>query len=251
GEVVAGRPPEVLQHLAVAGRGQLPDGHDRTRVVGGQHDAGRFDGDIGTRTDGDTHVGARERGRIVDTVADHGDRVTSALQLADGLILLFRQDLGEHFVDAQLVGDGVGNLPRVTGDQRDLHVEPVESVDRRAGLGPNLVLQRQRAEHIVVANDVEDRGPTLFPTLDRRLEVTGNLPAAFPQQGWPADDDPSAVDCGHYAPTSHRSRIGDVSWCDVPLTGGRDDGAGQRVFAFRFDPGCQGQQLLVRDAARG
>src|SRR5690606_32267022 len=104
---------------------------------------------------------------------------------------------------------------------------------------------------VVVANDVEDRGPTLFPTLDRRLEVTGNLPAAFPQQGWPADDDPSAVDCGHYAPTSHRSRIGDVSWCDVPLTGGRDDGAGQRVFAFRFDPGCQGQQLLVRDAARG
>ena len=62
-EVVAGGPPQVLLHLAVAGPGQLDHRQHRARVVAGQDDAGRRDGDVGAGADGDADIGLRQRGR--------------------------------------------------------------------------------------------------------------------------------------------------------------------------------------------
>src|SRR5829696_543612 len=98
-QVVAGRPPEILQHLAVAGLRQPQDPEDAAGVVGGQHDPGRLDGHVGAGADGHAHVGPGQGGGVVDAVADHGHPQAAALEAGHGRVLVLGQDLGEHLVD--------------------------------------------------------------------------------------------------------------------------------------------------------
>ena len=58
-----------------------------------EHDVGRVDGHIRARADGDADVRARERRRVVDAVADHGDLAACA-QAADLALLILRQHIG-------------------------------------------------------------------------------------------------------------------------------------------------------------
>jgi hypothetical protein len=51
--VVAGRPGQVLDHLAVVGAGEADDGDHATGIAGGEYDVGGLDGDVGAGADGD------------------------------------------------------------------------------------------------------------------------------------------------------------------------------------------------------
>ncbi len=119
---------------------------DAARVARGEHDAGRFDGDVGAGADGQADVGAGEGGGVVDAVADHGDALAALLQVGDGLVLVLGEDLGEDLVDAEVAADGVGDLPGVAGDHRHVDAHPAEVVDGLSGLGADLVLERERAD---------------------------------------------------------------------------------------------------------
>ena len=74
------------------------------RVVGGEDDPGRLDGDVGAGADGDADVGAGQRGRVVDAVADHRHLEPAGLELGDLGVLVLGQHLGEHLVDAEVGG---------------------------------------------------------------------------------------------------------------------------------------------------
>ena len=96
-------------------------------------------------------------------------RQAAALQLGDGLVLVLGEHLGEDLVDAEVAADGVGDLAGVTGD----HHHPSTPIWRRsstacAGLGADLVLERERADDLVVADEVEHGGAALLPLVDRR-----------------------------------------------------------------------------------
>ena len=52
--------------------------------------------------DGDADVGLRERRRVVDAVADHGDAEAALLQRSHFGDLVGGQHLGEHLPDAHL-----------------------------------------------------------------------------------------------------------------------------------------------------
>ena len=89
------------------------------RVRGGEDEPGGLDRDIGAGADRDAHIGAGERGGVVDAVADHGDGEAAAVQLVDLGGLVLGEDLGEHFVDTEVGADRFGDLGGVTGDHDD------------------------------------------------------------------------------------------------------------------------------------
>ena len=149
------RPIEVLEHLAVAGVGEPDDTEHAARIAGRQHNARRFDGDVGACADRESDVGAGECGGVVHAVADHGDGEATSLQLDHGLVLVFGEHLGEDLVDAELRGDGVGDLAGIAGDHHDADAESLEVLDRRACFGANLVLDREGADDVVVTYEVE------------------------------------------------------------------------------------------------
>src|SRR5581483_8832682 len=88
-DVVAGGPGEVLELLAVAGLGQPDHRGDAARVAAGQDDPGRLDGDIGACPDGETDIGASERGGVVHAVANHRHGEPPGLELGNfGVLVL-------------------------------------------------------------------------------------------------------------------------------------------------------------------
>ena len=113
--VVAGRPQQVLDHLAVGRAGQADDREHVARVAAHQHDVGRLDGHIRPGADGDAEVGFDQRGGIVDAVADHGDRQSACFISPDLRRLLLRQDLGEELVEAELAGHRLRPPPGIAG----------------------------------------------------------------------------------------------------------------------------------------
>ena len=90
-------------------------------------------------------------------------------------VLVLRQHLGEHLVDAELGADRVGDLPRVAGDHRHAYAAPVQPVDRLARLGADLVLERERAGDLPVAHDVQHRRAARPPAVDRAVELRRRL----------------------------------------------------------------------------
>ena len=80
------------------------------RVAGGEDDAGRFDGDIGARADGDADVGAGQRGGVVDAVADHRDREPRAWRSATARSLSSGSTSANTSSMPSSRGDRVGDL---------------------------------------------------------------------------------------------------------------------------------------------
>ena len=160
------------------------DGEDD---VGGLRRRGRA-----ASTDRDADVGERERGRVVDAVADH-DRGPGAVLEPDGFHLLGRGALGEHVVDADHRTDHLRVLLAVAGHHDDA-AEPVAAQlpDRSGGVRPDRVVEQERADLPAVHVD-EDReraveaGAAPHALRPRRARV-GLRPARLPHR------DPVAVD---------------------------------------------------------
>ena len=67
---------------------------------------------------------AAKAGRVIDAVAGHGDHVPFGAQLLDDPVLVVRQHIGHHIVDAELAGDRLGRAPVVAGEHDDAHARP-------------------------------------------------------------------------------------------------------------------------------
>lgn len=112
------RDDEVLHDEGVGAAGEGDDrGHggefvtDDDRVRGLQRE-------IGPRAaHRDTGVGGGQRGRVVDSVADHQDPAPVPLLLLDGRDLVLGQQPGPYVGDAHLGGQPRGGARVVPGDQ--------------------------------------------------------------------------------------------------------------------------------------
>ena len=89
------------------------------QVAPHEGDVGRLDGHVGPGPHGDADVGLGQGRGVVDAVADHRDHVALGLQRRDGVRLARRQDAGDHPVDPDLAGDGLGRPGRVAGQHDD------------------------------------------------------------------------------------------------------------------------------------
>ena len=82
-----------------------------------EREVARLDRDVGAGAHRDPEVGLRERGGVVDAVADHRDDPAVALQPLDDGDLVGREHLGDDVVDADLRRDGRGGPFVVAGEQ--------------------------------------------------------------------------------------------------------------------------------------
>ena len=85
---------------------------------------------------GDPHVGAGQRLWLVNAVADHRDALSLSLQRRDGAVFVCGEDLGEHFVDAQIAGHRFGHRPGVSGNDHHTHAALPWRASNRLGLLP-------------------------------------------------------------------------------------------------------------------
>ena len=103
--VVAGRPDEVLQHLAVARRREPPHGQHASRIVAREHDARRLDRDVGAGADRDARRRrARAPARRSPRRRPSRRAGLAACSSATFDVLLLGQHLGHDLVDAELGG---------------------------------------------------------------------------------------------------------------------------------------------------
>ena len=75
------------------------------------------------------HIRCEQCRSVVHTVADHCDAFALALQFLDLVHLVAGEHLGEHLVDAQVGGHGVGNSLGIASQHDHLHVLIVQSLD--------------------------------------------------------------------------------------------------------------------------
>ena len=69
--------------LRIVARDEPARADDAAQVALDQRDAGALDGDVGAGAHGDADVRPRERRRVVDAVAGHGDDAAACLELGD------------------------------------------------------------------------------------------------------------------------------------------------------------------------
>ena len=103
-------------------------------------------------------VGRCQRRRVIHAVAHHRDLAAAGLEPFDGVGLVGRQHLRRHLVDPEPPGHRIRDGLRIAGDHGHLEAHRVEPRDRLRRLRPDLVLDRQGADHHAVRDDMED-GP--------------------------------------------------------------------------------------------
>jgi hypothetical protein len=126
---------------------------------------GRFDRDVGAGADGEADICTGQRGGVVDAVTDHCDSASPFLEFGHGAVLVLVEDLGEHLVDAELVGDVLGDRVGVAGDHHDVDAPVVQRVDSKLRLRTDLVFERERPDDLTVVDDVQDGGASCFPLI--------------------------------------------------------------------------------------
>ena len=117
------------------------------RVVGGQHDAGGLDRDVGAGADRDADVGAGQRRGVVDAVADHRDPLARApaarrpsASLSSGSTSAKTSSMPSSAATASATCCASPVIIATCDAAR------VQRVDRLARLGADLVLERERAD---------------------------------------------------------------------------------------------------------
>ncbi len=112
-----------------------------------------------------------QRGRIVDAVADERHAPSLLLQQPHLLRLLLRQHLGEHLIDADLLGDGLSGLAVVAGDHHRLQALGTQPLDCRLGVLFQRVGNGDEADQLVVPGDGDNGLCGGFALLDLALKA--------------------------------------------------------------------------------
>ena len=156
-EIVNEREAETLPDDAHRLPAQADGERDFFKIVGHQRNVGGFVRDIGTgNAHRDADIGNRERGGVVDAVADHCDAATAdaVLKRGDLFGFLFRQDFGFDFVHAEGFSDLEGNAAVVAGKEDDFfEAEGAEIGNGFPGGGANGVGDANRSANLAVVRD--------------------------------------------------------------------------------------------------
>lgn len=136
-DIVAGGPPEVLQHLPIASAAEADDPRHVAWIASNKDNVTCLDSDIGASTNRDSNICRHKRWSVVDAVSDHRHRLALALQFLDLGRFVLREDLSEDSVDPEFPSDRVRHCLRVAGQHRHLDALRVQSLDRLGGFGTN------------------------------------------------------------------------------------------------------------------
>ncbi len=186
-DVVPCRPPEVLDHFAVARPREIDDPRYVARVVSHQHDVPCLDRDVRSRPDRDPNVSSHERRRVVYPISDHANPLPRALELLDPRSLLVREHLGEDRVDPKLRGDRLGDRARIACHHHDLDAAIVKRSDCVLRFRSDDVRHRKCGEHASIICKIDGRLPPLSRSLRHLTELGGYVERPRADQRRPTD----------------------------------------------------------------
>ncbi|CAI8692242.1 LigA [Burkholderia sp. IT-111MI5] len=168
----AEREADVLHQYAVRRARQPHERGNLAQVVVHQRDVGRLDRRVGAhRAHRETDVGARERRRVVDPVADHPDRARAAgRQFLDRRELVLGQLVAARVVDAGLLRDGLRGVRVVARQHRGADAERMQVGDRVAARVLDRVGYREDAEHARVVDQHHDALALPLERIELRFE---------------------------------------------------------------------------------
>src|SRR6202023_1882421 len=104
--VISEREEEILADVAHGRAAESSGARDAAKVSAEKRDAGAFHGDVGARGHGDADVRLREGGRVVDTVACHGDNTAFGLKALHDFRFVAGQNFRVYFLDAKFARNG-------------------------------------------------------------------------------------------------------------------------------------------------
>ena len=247
--VVEKRPEQVLVDVAQR-RAAEPDGRRHVaQAAVDEHDVGRVDGHVRARADGDADVRARERRRVVDAVADHGDLAARA-QAADLALLAVGQHARDHLVHAGLCADGFGRARIVARDHDDADAHVAQLADGLRAVGLEHVRHGDDAEELPAAGEKQRRLAGLGQRLCLRLHGRGDV-------GRGADEVRVAaaerlpVERGLESVARQGLKVRDLGGGQPVRLRAAQHRLGQRVLAPALERAGQAQQLALRHARGG
>ncbi len=251
-DVVARRPGQVLDHLAVAGVGQ-PD--ERRRRPRGSLEARMTSADsMATSVPAPmampTSAPARAGASLTPSPTMATDQA-AGLQLGDLGVLVLGEDLGHDLVDAELAADGSATW------RASPVIITTRLPRRRSSATASLASGRissSRASAPTISSpsdEVENGRAALLPLLGTAAAALGLGERPLPQQGRPADGVALAVDGRLDAPAGDRAEPGGAGDAVAALLGRGHDRPGQRVLAVGFHAAGQPQHLVVVEPDAG
>ena len=236
------RPGAVGDGEAVREVVETVDGEDH---VGGFRRGGRATG-----ADRDAHVGERQRGRVVDAVADH-DRGPVPARFHDCFDLLCGGAFGEHGVHTDDRADGFGDVGPVAGDHLDAaDAAAAQRPDGAGCVGAQRVVQHDRACGRAVDGDEHGQravqvGPPVDGTNPDRRRAVGEDPARLAHRHLVSVDAAAHAVGGDLLDIDGKGELGS------PDAGAADHRRGQHVGRHLLERGRRPQQLVGLHPPRG
>src|ERR1022692_3703445 len=183
---------QILADVAHGGLAQVAGAQDCGKVAFYERDAGTFHGDVGAGAHGDTDIGLRQRGGVVDAVTGHRDDSSLPLQLADDLQLPFRQDFGFEFINAKLLSNRRRGGAIVAGEHHDVNALSFEAADGVGSGRLNLIGHGEVARVSAVDGDAKAGAGGRIGRVKVRISAVEGFHVRH--QGGIADGDSLAID---------------------------------------------------------
>src|SRR3989338_8312582 len=207
-----------------------------------ERNAGRLDGHVGAGRHGDADIGSRQRRRVADAVARHGDHMALRLQLLNFVELVLWHHLRHHLVDTDLVCNKPRGVFIIAGQHHHFYAERVQARHRVARSGFDGVGHHAHREHGLFARQYHRRfalGSFFLEGagIERQAKLRPKCGAAGVVLD-AADDPPQPF-------ALQRVKVRDLRKRNVFAGGVADDGVRYRVFGFVFQRGEYGNNLLI------
>ena len=241
-------PEQILLDVAQHGARQANRIRHVPQVAAHQDDARAVNRDVRTRADGDAHIRTRQCGRVVDAVAHHGDPLAGGLQRRDVRLLVLRQHLCLHGVDAQLALDGGRRHAVVARQHAHLQPEAAQHLNRLRARRLDRVHRRQHAQQAALLREIQRRLAAARQRV-HLLRHAGQIDVVLLHQRGVARQIPVRAQRRGDAAPEDRFKFPHLLRRDALLLCIAHDRLGERVLAVRLDRGRDAHQLLLRNKA--
>ena len=126
---------------------------DPGEVAAQQSYIARFDGHIGARSHGESGVGLRQCGRVVDSVAHHRHHPAVALQSPDLGDFSLRQDARDNSLNTRFARDLFRGFATIARQQNAIETQALEFADRFYHAGAQRIGHSEGSRHFPVHRD--------------------------------------------------------------------------------------------------
>src|SRR5579863_1593846 len=231
---------KVLADVAHGGAAKRAGANDAAQIASKESDSGAFDGDVGSRPHGDSDVGLRQSGRVVDAVTGHGNDVAFGLQPFDDFRFLAGLDFRFDAFDAEFLRDGFRHALAIAREHHDAQTLLVQRFEGFGGRLLDGIGDGDESGGFAVYGDEDHALAFRFERLCARIEIA-QRDAKLLEKGAIAQGGLPGVHRAGDASTGTVVEVGEIGSGDLLFLRRRQNGAGERVLAGALEAGGDAQ----------